>query len=127
MKTVCLFILSFALLESTLAQFGGGYYGGGFFGGGYGCPSYLPTNGFQCYQPKQDNTVWCKGKMQLITKVQNHIYIFTSDIYLRLHCIIFKGRVHPPIKTLGTLEITGHFWLLMGNYHLAILAFITPI
>ena len=64
MKTTCLFFLSFVLLKSTNAQFGGGFYGGGFFGGGYGCPSYLPTNGFQCYQPSQDNTVWCKGKIQ---------------------------------------------------------------
>ena len=64
MKTTCLFFLSFALLKSINAQFGGGFYGGGFFGGGYGCPSYLPTNGFQCYQPSQDNTVWCKGKIQ---------------------------------------------------------------
>jgi hypothetical protein len=38
-----------------------------------------------------------------------------------------KGRDPPPIKTLGTLEITGHFWLSMANYPLAILAFITPI
>ena len=76
MKSTWILLLSFALLKSTLAQFGGGFYGGGFFGGGYGCPSYLPTNGFQCYQPAQDNTVWCKGKMQLIRWIYTHVYIF---------------------------------------------------
>ena len=30
MKTTCLFFLSFALLKSINAQFGGGFYGGGF-------------------------------------------------------------------------------------------------
>ena len=127
MKTTCVLLLSLVLLESTRAQFGGGFYGGGFFGGGFGCPSYLPTNGFQCYQPSQDNKVFCKGN-NVSNTINMEPYMppqRQSDIYV--HFNVYKERDLPRTKTLGTLAITGHFWLLMGNCHLAILAFITPI
>ena len=49
--------------KSAYGQFfgGGGGFGGGF--GGFGCGSYLPTVGNECYQPETGKgTVICVGK-----------------------------------------------------------------
>ena len=58
-----LFLLATAF-QSTYGQFFGGG-GGGFAGGfnGFGCASYLPTVGSECYQPETGKgTVICVGK-----------------------------------------------------------------
>ena len=50
--------------QSAYGQFfgGGGGFGGGF--GGFGCGSFLPTVGNECYQPETGKgTVVCVGKL----------------------------------------------------------------
>lgn len=59
-------------------QFGGGGFGGfGGFGGGYngfGCSSYLPTVGYECYQPETGKgTVVCVCKY-MSTVIDSTLY-----------------------------------------------------
>ena len=63
-STVLLFLVGF---QSAYGQFGGfGGFGGGGFGGGFngfGCGAYLPTVGYECYQPETGKgTVACASE-----------------------------------------------------------------
>ena len=56
-------LLLAAVFQNAYGQFfgGGGGFGGGF--GGFGCGSYLPTVGNECYQPETGKgTTICVGK-----------------------------------------------------------------
>ena len=71
MTTISTILLFFVGFQSSYGQFGGGF-GGGFGGfgggfGGYGCGSYVPTLGYECYQPETGKaTVACASKYQFV-------------------------------------------------------------
>ena len=59
--TVLLFLVG---IQAVYGQGFGGFGGGVGYGGGfYGCSSYVPTLGYECYQPETGkNTVACLSK-----------------------------------------------------------------
>ena len=65
-------ILNTLLLATAFQSAYGQFFGGGSFGGfgggfnGFGCASYLPTVGYECYQPETGKgTVICVCKYSL--------------------------------------------------------------
>ena len=115
---ILLFFLGF---QNTYGQFGGGGFGG--FGGGfngYGCGSYVPTLGYECYQPETG-----KATVACASKYNQHYF---NDTYLvlgspiRANSLIFLSFFQPLdlqyTQMHHFLVTITHIKLLMVSYHL---------
>jgi len=104
MKSIGLVLLAAVLFNGASAQFYGGF--GGFGGFGFGCASYLPTVGNQCYQPTQDGTLYCQASAS--SQYANTGYFGDYRAYLAVDGFLAPGNsgfYHSNLETYPWLKI----------------------
>ena len=96
--TVLLFLVG---IQAVYSQGGGFGFGGGSYGYGggfYGCSSYVPTLGYECYQPETGkNTVACLSKyfdfiIKMYTEANYKIGLKLTLLFLFLSHWVFCIR-----------------------------------